>query len=713
MRAWSAKPMIGSARTLLTPGSQMSDARDHAFKIQNAVLWAGMGVLSLALYVAVPRSAWHDELLPLPSRIGLAALELVGLAFLCLVGALALSWYTTRRGCWSRVGQRIVGGIALGVGWLLLLAYVTSWAVLHSTGRFLDTVTVLLFGANAVQMIQHAAQMDPALLIALPIVTLTLAAGVTVALPRAALRASPKAARAASVASLLAVAVVAALAWNGSRYTVAQMYKGAFGKTGPVASLVQDLDTQISFRSDPVWDATPIPLDQRPAVALEDFLAGVEPTHRRNFVVVVVESLRNDQLLATGGEREVMATVDSIARTARVFTRNYTQSSHSDYADLAIFSSHYPLRSSRYHIYPKNPTYPRVLVYDVLKGLGYRIGVFSSQNESWSGMIHYLDTGNIDRLLHAETYDGPTYVPRDDPFFYDWVKGSKRAGKIDDRFTVGEAIEWIDGLGDEPFFAYLNLQNSHVPYEIPADFPVKYGSGRVSFPLQFGYFPPDSVSAVKDLYANSLAYVDAQIARLVAKLQETGRWDNTIFVVTGDTGQAFFEHGFAGHANALYDEVMRVPLVIRAPELEPGVDGRLAQHIDLPPSLLHLIGVPAHPSFQGRNLLRDPSGDPDPPSIPAVDSTGRFAYLVAQAAAHQYAIVDNRHKLIYDAVRRSYELYDLRKDPGETRNLTEERASVRDALAARLHAWRRAQLGYYADWRLHDAWYPPVPPDSF
>jgi arylsulfatase A-like enzyme len=678
----------------------MSEARDHVFKIQNAALWAGMGVLSLALYVAVPRSAWHDSLLPLASRLGLAGIELVLLAVLCMILALGLSWYTVHYGDWKPVWQRLAGGIVLGFGWLFLLAYLASWAALHSTGRFLDSVTVLLFGANAVQMIQHAAQMDPVLLIALPVLAFALAAGVTVALPRLAMKASPKTARIASVSALFAVAGCAVLAGAGSRYTVTQMYKGAFGQTGPLTSLGQDLATQISFRSDPVWSAQIVPLEQRPAVAMEEYLNGVEPAYRRNIVVVVVESLRNDQLQATGGEREVMGVVDSIARFSRVFTRNYTQSSHSDYADLAIFSSHYPLRSPRYHMYPKNPTYPRVLVYDVLKGLGYRTGVFSSQNESWSGMINYLDTGNIDRLLHADTYDGPTYVPRNDQFFYRWVKGSKRAGKIDDRFTVGEAIEWIDGLGDQPFFAYVNLQSSHVPYEIPADFPVKYGTGRVSFPLQFAYFPPDSVAAVKDLYANSLAYVDAQIARLVAHLQETGRWENTIFVVTGDTGQAFFEHGFAGHANALYDEVMRVPLVIRSPGLEPGVDVRLSQHVDVPPSLLHLIGVPPHPAFQGRNLFTESTGEQ------------RFAYLLAQAAAHQYAIVDARYKLIYDATRRRYLLYDLNEDPGEIRDISAEREDIVGSLAARLHAWRRAQLGFYSDVRLHGDWYPPVLPES-
>jgi arylsulfatase A-like enzyme len=294
-------------------------------------------------------------------------------------------------------------------------------------------------------------------------------------------------------------------------------------------------------------------------------------------------------------------------------------------------------------------------------------------------------------------------VPRNDPDFHKFVRGSKRSGKIDDRFTVSEAIEWIDGLGAEPFFIYMNLQNSHVPYEIPADFPVRFGTGKVSFPLQFGYFPPDSVDAVMDLYANSLAYVDAQIARLVRHLQAAGLWERTILVVTGDTGQAFFEHGFAGHANALYDEVMRVPLIVRSPDIESGVDGRLAQHVDVPPSVLHLIGLPPHPSFQGRDLFAEEGIEP---------AEDRHAFLVVQAAAHQYAIVDGRFKLIFDAGSGEHLLYDLQEDPAETEDVSDVRPADLRRLALRLHAWRKAQLDYYQNPMLHGDWYPPVLPDS-
>jgi arylsulfatase A-like enzyme len=349
-----------------------------------------------------------------------------------------------------------------------------------------------------------------------------------------------------------------------------------------------------------------------------------------------------------------------------------------------------------YHIYPETPPYPRVLIYDVLSALGYRVGIFSSQNESWQGMKNYLDTGNVDRFLDSETYDGPTYVPPGDKVFEDWLREAGKSGKIDDRHTVAEAIDWIDE-SHRPFVIYMNLQNSHVPYVVPPDFDPPYGSGRVSFPIRFASFPRDSVQAVKDLYSSSLAYVDAQLTRLVDFLEETGRLDNTIVVLTSDTGQAFYEHEFASHGSALYDEVMRTPLIIQAPGLEPGDEAGLSQHIDVPPTVLALLGLPPHPSFQGRDLLTPMTESADDPTV----------YLVGQVLVEQYAIVRDRWKLIFDARTRSYELFDLHSDPKELENVSSVHPDTVTGLAARLHGWRKAQLDYYSNPAAYRTRYPP------
>src|SRR6185295_12806522 len=156
---------------------------------------------------------------------------------------------------------------------------------------------------------------------------------------------------------------------------------------------------------------------------------------------------------------------------------------HSNYEDLVPLASQYPLRSPQMYSYPPNPTYPRVLVYDVLKALGYRTAIFSSQNENWGGMLNFHRQSSLDKLFHAETFSGPTYTAWDDLGFAKWVQQTGSAGSVDDKYTVGEAIEWLDTAGDKPFFLHMNLQSSHVPYVVPDDFVRRFSPKKIDFTI--------------------------------------------------------------------------------------------------------------------------------------------------------------------------------------------------------------------------------------
>ena len=168
-------------------------------------------------------------------------------------------------------------------------------------------------------------------------------------------------------------------------------------------------------------------------------------------------------------------------------------------------------------------------------------------------------------------------------------------------------------------------------------------------------------------------------------------------VITGDHGQAFYEHNFASHASAIFDEVMRVPLIIRAPGLEPGLDARLAQHLDIAPSILRLLGLPIHPSFQGIDLFHT---SPDPK---------RSVYMVAQTPdAYQYGIVRSGFKLIYDERLREHLLFNVVSDPGENTDLAAAQPILVKELSQRLNTWRKLQIDYYADPALQAREYPPI-----
>jgi arylsulfatase len=405
-------------------------------------------------------------------------------------------------------------------------------------------------------------------------------------------------------------------------------------------------------------------------------------------VVVLVDSLRADQLRATGGAREVMPEVEALARAGRAFADCVTPASHTDYAAPAVFSSHYPLRSRDVYRYPAEILYPRVMIYDVLKALGWRTALYSSQNEEWGRMLNYLQTGGLDLCFHAKSMGVPDAETRERPAF---------AGSIDDAVTVSESMRWIDRGGETPFFLYLNLQNSHLPYAVPKEFPRRFGPAEVDFKISIGWYPEEKTAIVKNVYADSLAYVDAQLARLFAHLKERGQWDRTLVVVTGDHGDAFYEHGTCAHANGVYDEAIRVPLVIRAPGMTAGRDERPAQLLDVAPGVFHLLGLPPHPSFQGE----------DP--FASEFRKDRTRFVISDTAwKTQIGVLRSGFKLIRDGDTGDAILYDLGSDPGEKRDATASHPGVARELRRRLSGWRRAQLEYYENPFRQSREYPPV-----
>ena len=685
-----------------------------------SVVWLCLAAIALLMGALTSGTTFRADLLPAHERHSLVAREIAMLAFpvFGFAGSLALLAYA--------FGARPLGKARRRAGWIgiwlaaiaPMLFYGSSWTAFRSTGRFLDSAGLIFMATDPVQFFQHAAHINPGMLVTAPLLVAAavvfLVWGVAAGLRR--LGRVPLAIISAMAA--LGVAACTALAARGLSddfpldlfvtdpdagmvYTYLDLYADCRDeRAGPMARAWADIDQHLLRSEAPLRADPAIAVVRRPIISMEDFVAGTDASRIRrwNVILVIVESLRPDQLAVMGGPRRVMPNVERLAGEGLAFPDHYTQASHSNYADICPLSSHYPLRSARVHLYPENPTYPRVPIYDVLHALGWHTAVISSQNEAWGRMINYLQTDGLDHFFDSESFEGPTYVPRNDTGFENFLKGSKRSGKIDDRFTVDEAMRWIGSLDDgSPFFIYMNLQNSHLPYETPADFPRRFGPAQLPFTIEFGGFPRDRIQTVKDVYADSLAYSDHQLGRLVRFLKERGEWQRTVVVVTGDTGQAFYEHGFVAHANRIYDELMRVPLVIRAPGITARVDPRPAQHIDVAPTLLDLLDIPPHPSFQGVSLVAD---DPDP---------GHSRFLMVRAPlAHQYGVVRSGFKLVHDVERDKTTLVNLRRDPGERRDVSARNPRIAEELRRRVETWRAHQLDYYADPKLHTKTYPPV-----
>jgi arylsulfatase A-like enzyme/Flp pilus assembly protein TadD len=226
-------------------------------------------------------------------------------------------------------------------------------------------------------------------------------------------------------------------------------------------------------------------------------------------------------------------------------------------------------------------------------------------------------------------------------------EAERRGGEVVDR-----AMAWLHQSDARPFFAWVHLYDAHAPYAPPPPYP--------------------------QTYDGEVAYVDAQVARLLAAVDR----GNTIVVVVGDHGEALGEHGELTHGLLLYEPTLHVPMIVSAPSLTPRVIRTPVSTIDLAPTVAALARVPFPKPADGRDLSSDLRAGHEPPAAPVYAETN---YPATFGWSELASVRLSATKVIAGP---SPELYDLQHDPGETVNaLMNERRAYRD-LSSRLDQLR-------------------------
>ncbi|MCP4806599.1 MAG: sulfatase [Proteobacteria bacterium] len=181
--------------------------------------------------------------------------------------------------------------------------------------------------------------------------------------------------------------------------------------------------------------------------------------------------------------------------------------------------------------------------------------------------------------------------------------------------TTEDALDWLDEQ-DGPWFLWVHLFEPHGPYDPPAEYLVYEGDPRspehtsmeqVDLAEAAPYLRK-TLEGITDLdyvmaaYDGEIAFADAQVGRLV---EAAG--PDTLVVVSGDHGESFGENGvWFDHGDDVYDASLRVPLIIRHPDLANGVDDRLVELDDVTPTVLDLLGLPAGRGLDGQSLRGTP-----------------------------------------------------------------------------------------------------------
>jgi hypothetical protein len=379
--------------------------------------------------------------------------------------------------------------------------------------------------------------------------------------------------------------------------------------------------------------------DDTPFVDLTRFRGAAAGRH---VVLVSLESTAAQYLALYGASPDVMPNLSELARSAIVFDKAYAVYPESIKGLFSILCSIYPafdLPVDRYADVPCRS------IASTLSARGYRTALFHSGRFGYLGMDAVIRNHGFGLLADAGDIGGH----------------HESSFGVDDRSTVARLLDWVDRVppGQRFFVTYLPIAGHH-PYDVPepGPFPERDEFGR---------------------YRNALQYGDAVLGSLVRGLRARGLEEKTLWIVLGDHGEAFGQHdGNFGHTFQLYEENVRVPLVVAAPGIIARQirSPRVVSLIDTAPTVLDVLGLPAADSYQGRSAL---------------DGERRRALFFADYSLGLIGLRDGGMKYVYELESGRSQLFDLDRDPQEAHNLADQHLADVRRYAQDLRGWSAAQ----------------------
>jgi choline-sulfatase len=368
---------------------------------------------------------------------------------------------------------------------------------------------------------------------------------------------------------------------------------------------------------------------------------GVRPSDL-NVIVITLDTTRADRIGAYGWKPTPTPNLDRLASEGTLFEHAAAPAPLTLPVHSSLFTAKYPpqhgVRDNGGFFLAEAET----TMAERLKAAGMNTGGFVGAyvlDRKWGiaqGFDRYVDDFDLSK------FETPSLGEVERP-----------ANEVADR-----ALEWLASVKASRFFAWLHFYDAHSPYTPPPEYRARYASQP---------------------YVGEIAFVDAQIGRVRAFLDEERLLDRTIVVVIGDHGESLGDHGESTHGFFVYQSVLQVPLVIRAPY--EALRGRrvadLVRTVDVMPTVLDLADLPLPEQVEGQSVVPLMTG--------AVREMGLGAYAEAVYPRYHYgwselrSLTSERFKFI-EAPRP--ELYDLVQDPDETHNLYDERRPLADRMAA-------------------------------
>ena len=411
------------------------------------------------------------------------------------------------------------------------------------------------------------------------------------------------------------------------------------------------------------------------------------PPSRPSVLLVVVDTLRSDRLGLYGWSRsETSPVLDRFAQQAVVYEQAVAPAPFTMPSMAATFTGLYPDRTGVANHSTGDSLFnsPGATLAEVLHSVGYRTG--GVVTNTWL---------KAERQGFGRGFEGA-------------LMDAEGASSVTD-----QAVELLQGWGDDPFFLWAHYFDPHMPYAPPADDLRRFGipSGSSSVVSDFiagdfdqkqeiffnGNYPENQLEATRKLYEAEIRYADREIGRLFDALDTMGKSDDTIVIVMSDHGESLGDHGlFFAHDFTLYEELVHVALIVRRPGTEAVRIKTPVSLIDVMPSLCAWLTVQCPQVMDGVPLPETPSPAVDDRALFAASAPWRERY--GRYPRHYVRGLEGRWTMVRRGAMKLikiphpdgpiWEGYDLVGDPSELVNIFEtESAGAFGVLQADLRRW--------------------------
>ena len=386
------------------------------------------------------------------------------------------------------------------------------------------------------------------------------------------------------------------------------------------------------------WRASGFPQD----AAKTDLSGFISAARNRNVVLISLESTGAQYLAPWGASNNPMPNLSRLAESGILFENAYAVYPESIKGLLSTLCSIYPAIDTPAESLAQASS-PSLA--DAFALAGYTNALFHSGRFMYLGMDAVVRNRGFHLLCDAGGISG----------------NFNSSFGVDEPATIDKMLHWIDTLSASQrfFLCYLPIAGHH-PYDTP----------------ERGPWPG---TTEQERYLNALWFGDRVLGRFLDQLHQRHLDTNTLFVIYGDHSEAFGQHpGNYGHTLNIYDENVRVPLLIALPGLiekqvrVPGV----ASLVDVTPTVVDLVGLQQSPHYQGTSLLRE---------------QGSMALFFTDYSLGLLGLRDGERKYIYEIESGRSKIFDLAVDPGERNNVAARQPGRVIAYRQHLLDWARGQ----------------------